>query len=132
MNVQNKPNIYTINNAAPPSYDEATGSSTSTPYNPQFDQRYPPVVVGLSSSGAFTPNTYPPNYYQGRTPIQSSYPQYESAEQQNQPTTIIYSRPLITGTREDKSCKFVRIVLALLMLAIPIIFLIIIFNSILK
>lgn len=103
MNIQNKPNIYTINNAAPPSYAEATGPSASTPYNSQFDQRYPHVIVSPSPSAPL-PHPYPPNCYQDTTPVQSAYPQYESVERQSQPTAIIYSRPLITGIRENK-CK---------------------------
>jgi len=104
MNIHNKPNIYTINNAAPPSYAEATGTSASGTHNPQFDQRYPHMVVHSSPSAPF-PYPHPPNCYLDRTPVQSAYPEYESEERQNQPTTgVIYSRTLITGNRENK-CK---------------------------
>jgi len=106
MNIQNKPNIYTINNAAPPpSYAEATGTGTSASgiHNPQFDQRYPHMVVHSSPSAPF-PYPHPPNCYLDGTPVQSAYPEYESAERQNQPTGVIYSSTLITGNKENE-CK---------------------------
>ncbi|XP_011168441.1 uncharacterized protein LOC105201874 [Solenopsis invicta] len=113
MNVQNRPNIYTINDA-PPSYAEATGSVPS-PYNPHFE---PYVTVSQTPSAPF-PN--PSNYHRDTAPVQSAYPRYGSAEWQNQPTTILSNRPF-RGTNEFKSDTcfwkcFVRIIVAAIILA---------------
>lgn len=105
--MQNKSNIYTINNA-PPSYAEATGALASNTQNPQLDQTYPHTTIYPSPSGPFS-HPYSPNYgYQNLDrvpPVQSSYPQYESTEHQSQPTEIIYNRTVITRTNTRDKCK---------------------------
>ncbi|XP_012056347.1 PREDICTED: uncharacterized protein LOC105619438 [Atta cephalotes] len=98
--MQNKSNIYTINNAAPPSYAEATGTSALETHNPQFDQRYPHMVV-YSPSMSF-PYSYSPNCYLDRTPVQSAHPQYDLPEWQRQSTSTNYNRTLITKTKYEK------------------------------
>lgn len=108
MNIQNKPNIYTISNVPPPSYAEATGISESRTYNnnTEFDQRCPRVVVCPSSSTLF-PYPYPSNYYPNNNTLAQSpsleYQQNESAERQNEPTSIHYDRTLIIEPRPNKS-----------------------------
>jgi hypothetical protein len=104
---QYKASVYTINDAAPPSYSEATGSEIpiSRPYNAEFDQRYPHVVDPSSSAPYPYPN--PPNYYvnSNRTIVQSTYPQYGSAEQQNRPMVVPYNNRSVTGNREFRLCS---------------------------
>lgn len=109
MNMQNKSNIYTIYNAAPPSYAEATGAPASETHDLQFEQGYPHAVASSSPSAPF-PYPYPPNCYPDSAPVQSAYspvqpayPEYVSAEWQSQPTDVTYRRTFIRGTREDKS-----------------------------
>lgn len=96
--MQNKSNIYTINNAAPPSYAEATGASALETHNPQFDQRYLHMVV-CSPSASFP---HSPNCYLDKTPVQSAYPQYDSPEWQSQPTSTSCNKTLITRTKHEK------------------------------
>ncbi|XP_011063004.1 PREDICTED: uncharacterized protein LOC105151154 [Acromyrmex echinatior] len=116
--MQNKSNIYTINDA-PPSYAEATGALASDTQNPQLDQRYPHTTIHPVPSEPF-PYPYSPNYQNlDRIPVQSSY-QYESTEHQNQSTEVTYNRTIITrtNTRDYKSCtRFFRLVWILAVLA---------------
>ncbi|XP_011872359.1 PREDICTED: uncharacterized protein LOC105564535 [Vollenhovia emeryi] len=97
MNVHNKPNVYTINNIAPPSYTEATGVPTSRTYNPEIDNNYPHVSVYPSSPSAPLPYPHPSNYYLNNTPAQSVYPEFGPTEQQS-------TGVLIIGTREENTC----------------------------
>lgn len=95
--MQNKSDVYTINDTAPPSYTEAT-SSDSRDYlhqvqNPQYAQRYPHMIVSPSPSA---PYLYPPNCYVNTTLVQSSYP-----EQQIQSMNVPHDRTLIVETNED-------------------------------
>lgn len=101
MNIQNKSTVYTINNAAPPSYAEATEHTASSTYNPESEQRYPHIMVYPSPSAPFP---YPSNCYVNNTPVQSAYPEYESTERQNQPISVPYNGTLITAPTEYK-CK---------------------------
>lgn len=101
--MENKLNVYTINDSAPPSYAEATRLSASRTQdylhqaqNPQFEQRYPHSIVCPSPSASF-PYSYP-NCYVNRTPVQLIYP-----EQQNQSVNVSHERTLIVGPREDNS-----------------------------
>ena len=102
--MQNKSNIYTINDA-PPSYAEATGALASDTQNPRLDQRYPHTTIHPSPSESF-PYPYSPNYQNlDRMPVQSY--QYESTEHQNQSTEVTYNRTVITRTNtRDYKCKF--------------------------
>jgi len=110
MNIQNKPNIYTISNVPPPSYAEATGISEPRTYNnnTEFDQRCPRVVVCPSPSTLFP---YPPNYYpNNNTPAQSpslEYQQNESAIRQNEATSISYNSRLIIEPKPNKGRRVV-------------------------
>ncbi|KYN21526.1 hypothetical protein ALC57_06140 [Trachymyrmex cornetzi] len=101
--MQNKSNIYTINDP-PPSYAEATGALAPDTQNPQLDQRYPHTTIYPSPPEPF-PYPYSPNYQNlDRMPVQSSY-QYESTEHQNQSTEVTYNRTVITRTRERESTR---------------------------
>ncbi|XP_011697942.1 PREDICTED: uncharacterized protein LOC105455933 [Wasmannia auropunctata] len=125
--MQNRPNVYTINDA-PPSYTEATGASNAQDtHNPQFDQRHPHIVAYPSPSAPL-PNPYMSNYYLDRAPVQSAYPPL--AEWRSQPTSLTYNRTLITPPRQNASCGvcFIKSAVTIGMFVPVIIILVWIFN----